>query len=249
MFYRPVDDLWARMLELLSRCDPSSATYGEILFMLGGNLGALRGDYREARRFLVRALRHAIRRGDDYLLSRCLRKYGDYLRCRGHLQFALAALREARRLAQRGPGTRQRIYVTACLGDLERQRENFAAARDLFEQTLLWAKESYIPGWVGHAYLGMAELAFATTQLDEAQILMEQAESHYRSTRPGHLWGEVQVGLLRGRLLRATGQQRWQDVLKETHQRASAVGYRRETALIEQARERSSRFANALMFL
>jgi hypothetical protein len=114
---------------------------------------------------------------------------------------------------------------------------------------LLWAKESYIPGWVGHAHLGMAELAFAATELDEAQILVEQAESHYRNTRPGHLWGEIQVGLLRGRLLRATGQQRWQGVLEETHQRASAVGYRRETALIEQVRERSGRVADALMFL
>jgi hypothetical protein len=85
--------------------------------------------------------RHALRRGDEYLRSRCLRKYGDYLRCRGHLQFVLAMLREARRLAQRGRGTRQRIYVTCCLGDLERQRGNFGAAWELFEQTLAWAKD------------------------------------------------------------------------------------------------------------
>src|SRR5262249_22374853 len=156
-------------------------------------------------------------------------------RCRGHLQLALAALREARRLAQRGRGSRQRIYVTACLGDLERQRENFAAARELFEQTLVWAKEAYIPGWVGHAYLGMAELAFAANQAEEAQILIEQAESHYRNTRPAHLWGAVQVGFLRGRLLRATGRQQWRDVLEETRQRASAVGYRRDAALLQQA--------------
>jgi hypothetical protein len=55
MFYRRVDDVWSSMLELLPQCDPGSPCYGEILFMLGGNLGALRGDYREARRFLVRA--------------------------------------------------------------------------------------------------------------------------------------------------------------------------------------------------
>jgi tetratricopeptide (TPR) repeat protein len=249
MFYRPVDDLWSGMLELLPQCDPGSPSYGEILFMLGGNLGALRGDYREARRFLVRALRHALRRGDDYLLSRCLRKYGDYLRCRGHLQLALAALREARRLAQRGRGTRQRIYVTGCLGDLERQRKNFGAARELFEQTLVWAKEAYIPGWVGHAYLGMAELAFATDQVEQAQILIEQAESHYRNTRPGHLWGEMQVGFLRGRLLLATGRQQWRDVLEETRRRALAVGYQRDAALIQQALDHHSGVANALMFL
>jgi tetratricopeptide (TPR) repeat protein len=217
--------------------------------MLGGNLGALRGNYGETRRFLVRAVRHAVRRGDEYLLSRCLRKYGDYLRCRGHLQFALAALREARRLAQRGRGTRQRIYVTGCLGDLERQRGNFAAARELFEQTLAWAKDAYIPGWVGHAYLGMAELAFAAKQMERARTLVEQAESQYRNTRPAHLWGEVQVGFLRGRLLRALGQEQWRDVLEDTRRRASAVGYQRDTALLQQALEQGGSSANALMFL
>jgi transcriptional regulator with XRE-family HTH domain/tetratricopeptide (TPR) repeat protein len=249
MFYRPVDDVWAAMLELLPQCDPGSPAYGEILFMLGGNLGALRGDYREARRFLVRALRHAVRRGDEYLLSRCLRKYGDYLRCGGHLQLALAALREARRLAQRGRGSRQRIYVTACLGDLERQRNNFGAARELFEQTLVWAKEAYIPGWVGHAYLGMAELAFAANEVEQAQILIEQAESHYRRTRPDHLWGEVQVGFLRGRLLRATGRPEWHEVLEETRRRACDAGYQRDAALLQQALDQGGGAANTLMFL
>jgi transcriptional regulator with XRE-family HTH domain/tetratricopeptide (TPR) repeat protein len=248
MFYRPVDGLWSATLELLPQCDPGSSSYGEILFMLGGNLGALGGDYREARRFLMRALRHALRHGDEYLLSRCLRKYGDYLRCRGHLPFALAALREARRLAHRR-GTRQRIYVTGCLGDLERQRGNFGAARELFEQTLAWAKEGNIPGWVGHAYLGMAELAFAADQMEQAQTLIEQAESHYRNTRPGHLWGEVQVGFLRGRLLREMGREEWRHVLEETRRRASAVGYRRDAALLQQALDLDGSFAHALMFL
>lgn len=249
MFYRPVDDVWSSMLDLLPQCDPGSPCYGEVLFMLGGNLGALRGDYRKARRFLVRALRHALRRGDEYLRSRCLRKYGDYLRCRGHLQFAFAALHEARRLAQRGRGTRQRIYATGCLGDLEHQRGNFGSARELFEQTLVWAKEAYIPGWIGHAYLGMAELAFATKQMEQAHILLEQAESQYRSTRPAHVWGEVQVGFLRGRLLRAAGHDQWRDVLENTRQRASAAGYRRDTALLQQALGQGVSTASALMFL
>jgi hypothetical protein len=135
------------------------------------------------------------------------------------------------------------------LGDLERQRGNFGAARELFDQTLTWAKEGNIPGWVGHAYLGMAELAFAANQMEQAQTLVERAESHYRNTRPGHLWGEVQVGFLRGRLLRGMGRQEWRHVLEETRGRASAVGYRREAALIRQALDLDGSFAHALMFL
>jgi hypothetical protein len=165
------------------------------------------------------------------------------------LQLALATLREARRLAHRGRGTRQRIYVTACLGDLERQRGNFTAGRELLEQTLAWAKESYIPGWVGNAYMGLAELAFASNQVDQAHVLVEQAESHYRNTRPCHVWGEVQVGFLRGRLLRATRRPVWRDVLAETRRRALAVGYHRDAALIRQALDDRGSVAGALMFL
>jgi tetratricopeptide (TPR) repeat protein len=198
---------------------------------------------------LVRALRHALRRGDEYLLSRCLRKYGDYLRCRGHLQLALKALREAKRLAQRGRGSRQRIYVTACLGDLERQRGNFGAARELFEQALAWAKDAYIPGWVGHAYLGLAELAFAANDVDRAQVLIEQAESHYRRTRPAHLWGEVQVGFLRGRLLRAAERPEWRELLEDTRERARAADYHRDAALLQHALDDGGGVGNTLMFL
>jgi tetratricopeptide (TPR) repeat protein len=158
-------------------------------------------------------------------------------------------LREARRLAQRGHGNRQRIYVTACLGDLERQRGNFSAARELFEQTLAWAKENYIPGWIGHAYLGLAELALATDRSEEALVLTEQAESQYRSTRPGHLWGEVRVGSLRGRLLRMAGQAHWRAALEETHRRAAALGYRREAAQLQRALSEENAVAGALMFL
>jgi tetratricopeptide (TPR) repeat protein len=68
--------------------------------MLGGNLGTLRGNYEEARQFLVRAIRHARQRRDHYILARSLRKYGDFLRNRGHLQLARDALLGALRLSE-----------------------------------------------------------------------------------------------------------------------------------------------------
>ena len=69
MFYRPVTELWPQMVDLLSCCDQTQdpESYGEILFMLGGNLGALRGNYEEARQFLTRAIRHARQRRDQYI--------------------------------------------------------------------------------------------------------------------------------------------------------------------------------------
>jgi hypothetical protein len=44
MFYRPVIELWPQMLDLHNCCDQTqdSESYGEIMCMLGGNLGTLR---------------------------------------------------------------------------------------------------------------------------------------------------------------------------------------------------------------
>ena len=97
--------------------------------------------------------------------------------------------------------------------------------------------------------MGLAELAFAANEVDRAHILIEQAESHYRRTRPAHLWGEVQIGFLRGRLLRAIGQPEWREVLEETRQRACDAGYQRDAALLQQALYHSGSVANALMFI
>jgi transcriptional regulator with XRE-family HTH domain/tetratricopeptide (TPR) repeat protein len=187
MFYRPVTELWTHMVDLLACCEPTQDpnSYGEILCMLGGNLGTLRGDYRQARQFLVRALRHARSRRDHYVLIRCLRKYGDFLRYEGHLQLAKTALLEGLRLSARGRGTRQRIYILGCLGDLERQKRNYSAASENFERAIELARSSYIPGWLGNLHLGLAEIAIDRNACDEAKILLQQAEAHYRNTIPG----------------------------------------------------------------
>jgi tetratricopeptide (TPR) repeat protein len=195
MFYRPVTELWPQMVDLLTCCDRTQdlKSYGEILFMLGGNLGTLRGNYEEARQFLLRAIRHARQRRDHYILARCLRKYGDFLRYRGHLQLARDALLEPFRLSGHGRGIRQRIYILGCLGDLERQKQNYAAAREHLERAIELARATFVPGWLGNLHIGLAELALHRNRSDDAKILLEQAEAHYRNTHPRHWWGEIQV--------------------------------------------------------
>jgi tetratricopeptide (TPR) repeat protein len=136
-----------------------------------------------------------------------LRKYGDFLRNRGHLNFARDVLLEALRLSGRGRGTRQRIYILGCLGDLERQRKNYAAALEHFDRAIELARATFIPGWLGNLHLGLAELALDRNRFDEARISLEQAEAHYRNTHPKHWWGEIQVGLSRCRIMQISGSQ------------------------------------------
>jgi tetratricopeptide (TPR) repeat protein len=251
MFYRPVTELWPQMVDLLACCDrmQDPESYGEILFMLGGNLGTLRGNYDEGRRFLLRAIRHAKQRRDHYILARCLRKYGDFLRNRGHLQLARDALLEALRLSGHGRGTRQRIYILGCLGDLERQKQNYAAAREHLERAIELARATFVPGWLGNLHLGLAEVALDRNRLDDAKILLEQAEAHYRNTHPMHWWGEIQLGLARCRLMRATGSQEWTGLARTVHHEAIAAGYSRDAAFASELLNGQLRPRNVLMFL
>ncbi|MBV8329002.1 MAG: tetratricopeptide repeat protein [Verrucomicrobia bacterium] len=251
MFYRPVTELWPQMGDLLNCCDPTQdpESYGDILFMLGGNLGTLRGNYQEARRFLIRAIAHAKQRKDHYILARSLRKYGDFLRNHGHFNFARDVLLEALRLSGRGRGTRQRIYILGCLGDLERQRKNHAAASEHFDRAIELARATFIPGWLGNLHLGLAELALDRNRFDDAKISLEQAEAHYRNTHPKHWWGEIQVGLSRCRLMRMSGSQDWTALARTIHAEAIAAGYSKDAALAGELLKGRVGPRNALMFL
>ena len=217
--------------------------------MLSGNLGTLRGNYKEARQFLLRAIRHARQRRDHYILARCLRKYGDFLRNRGHLQPARDTLLEALRLSGHGRGTRQRIYTLGCIGDLERQKQNYAAAFEHLERAIELARATFIPGWLGNLHLGLAEPAFDRNRFDDAKILLEQAEAHYRNAHPRHWRVEIQVGLARCRLMRAAGSQEWPELARTVHHEAIAAGYSRDAAFASELLNGQPHPRNVLMFL
>jgi len=73
------------------------------------------------------------------------------------------------------------------------------------ERAVELARETFIPGWLGNLHLGLAELALDRNCFEDANILLEQAEAHYKNKHPKHLWGEIQVGLAGCRLMRAAG--------------------------------------------
>jgi tetratricopeptide (TPR) repeat protein len=251
MFYRPVPELWQQMLDLLGcvDCGGDPECYGEILYMLGGNLGTLKGDYRVARQYLVRCIRHARQRKDHYLLTRCLRKYGDFLRFEGHLELAHRTLTEALRLSARGRGTRQRIYILGCLGDLERQKKNYSAATEYFERAIELGRSTFIPGWLGNLHLGLAEIAIDQSSFYQAKVLLDQAEAHYRNTHPRHWWGDTQVALGRCRFMRSAGDPAWTECAHRVQADAMTSGYSKDAAFAASLLTGVECPRNVLMFL
>jgi hypothetical protein len=158
-------------------------------------------------------------------------------------------LLEALRLSGRGRGTRQRIYILGCLGDLERQKQNYAASSEHLEWAVELARATFIPGWLGNLHLGLAELALDRNRFDDAKILLEQAEAHYRNTHPRHWWGEIQTGLARCRLMRAAGTLEWTETARLVHRQAIAAGYSRDAAFANELLNGQLRPRNVLMFL
>src|SRR5258707_2017956 len=251
MFYRPVTELWPQMGDLLNCCDRTQdpKSYGDILFMLGGNLGTLRGNYQEARRFLVHAIEYAKQQRDHYILTRSLRKYGDFLRNRGHLSFARDILLKALRLAGRGRGTRQRIYVLGCLGDLERQRQNYAAAAEHFDRAIEFARVTFNPSWLANLHLGLAELALNRNGFNAGDVLLDQAQSHYKNPHPNRWWGEIKLGLSRLPLFGLSSGQAWTELARAVHSEAIAAGYNKAAAIAQELLNGRLLPRNALMFL
>jgi hypothetical protein len=250
MFYKPIGPLYAQMETLLRKSEENndSEAYGEILFMLGGNLGVLKGSSPQSRQHLFAAIRHSIKSADRYLYCRCLRKYGDLLRARKHFSAARWVLGKGLDVAT-ADQLRHVIYYLASLGDLERQCMNFAAAEDHFEAAIKRARSSFLPGWLGNLYLGLAVLATDKNDNTNAEIYLEQSESYYYKTKPRHVWGEVQLKLGKSRRLLKSGRDEWRDSAEAALELAVEFGYEREASFATQLLQTEKPFEPSLMFL
>jgi hypothetical protein len=135
-----------------------------------------------------------------------------------------------------------------CLGDLERQKGNLSAATEYFEQAVDLARTLYIPGWLGNLHLGLAEVAMERSADNEAWNLLDQAEGHYRKTRPKHAWGDLQVTLGRCRIMRSKGDGAWKELAAGAERDAVTMGYLKEAAFARTLLEGTGG-RNVLMFL
>jgi tetratricopeptide (TPR) repeat protein len=250
MFYKPVLPLIEQMNVLLRSSKESNnpEEYGEILFMLGGNLGTLRGRSHVSRRFLFDAIRHSIKFNDEYLLCRCLRKYGDFLRERKHLNKADWFLHKGFEIAKKHQ-LRHIIYYLGSFGDLERQRRNLTQSERLFDEAIDRARASFVPGWLGNLFLGKAELAVDSGKYDQACVFLEQSEAHYQRTRPRHAWGEIQVNLCRSRIGLLSKNSEWKSFALAAQELSSDFGYQRDQEFAAKLLRTAKPLSTVLMFL
>jgi hypothetical protein len=130
-----------------------------------------------------------------------------------------------------------------------REKQNYAAAAEHLERAVELARETFIPGWLGNLHLGLAELALARNCFEDASILLEQAEAHYKNMHPRHWWGEIQVGLARCRLMRAADNQEWRELARAVHSEAIAADCSRDATVASELLNGQLPPRNVLMFL
>lgn len=189
MFYKPAKALLDEALALYDRLDDRfSKVYNELLFLIGGNLGVLYGDWEFCRRWLDRSEAFAAAHDLPDFHKRNARKIADCLCHFGKLEEARHLLEE--NLPDDGRITgRYEAYLVGALGNVHTCLGNDDEALACYENVLKFACAKGINGWIAHADLGIANVHFKLGNLKEAVDFATRANGIYRRIRQE--WGLI----------------------------------------------------------
>jgi hypothetical protein len=248
MFFCPVSPLLDKTKWALAAIDANAfpALFGELLFMAGGNLGMLAGDLPQATQYLLMAIAAGEQCNDDYLICRSLRKYADILRHDGQLESAALVWSRAWELSEKYRGTRQGIYLLCSMGDLKRQMGLYDESERYFHLCLELARKNGITGWIGHSYLGLAELGLDQEDASAARKWCQLANNCYASIK--QQWGLIQVASCSARAALLDGSP-WLEPAMEARDRSLEYGYGRDYVYNSMGIEEEKYSKNCLLFL
>ncbi|TNE86981.1 MAG: tetratricopeptide repeat protein [Deltaproteobacteria bacterium] len=144
------------------------------LRMLMGEAHLGRGEWPAAAAHLAEAVEAAREEGDQAVVSRCLGSLGRAQFRKGDLEQAEKTLEEALDLAERGAP--ERAATSRALADIKLRSGEFAAARDLWQETLDAAVQSGSSDQEGRARRGLAHARALLGDLSGAALLLEEAD-------------------------------------------------------------------------
>lgn len=189
MFYRPVGKLLDNALALYALIDDRfPQPYNELLFLIGGNLGVLNGQWDLCKEYLKKSEETAA----EYCLQdfpvRNTRKIADCL-CRNNEYAKAIAVIENYLPANGEISNRYEAYLTGALANVYTCVSQDDEALELYNTVLQYAMVKGITGWVAHANLGIANINFKLGNLKEAIDFATRAYAIYR--RICQEWGLI----------------------------------------------------------
>jgi hypothetical protein len=195
MFFAPVDPLLEAAAKLHKGCDPQAFPdlYNELLFLLGGNLGVLSGQFVQASRWVQESLEFARRRDSKDFEIRSMRKHIDLLSQHGQHQRAYDLVRSMVS-PEAQIESRYHMYLLGSLGEVCRHMGRKAEASASFQSLRRHASTRGVPGWHAHALLGLAALSVDVGQAEDAMVYLTGADRIYRTI--GQRWGRIAAAVV-----------------------------------------------------
>lgn len=194
MFYKPVGRLLDEAMALFTQIGSKyPKAYNELLFLIGGNLGVLQGDWEFCEEWLKKSESFATCLGLCDFSKRNARKMADCLCHAGEYK-------EAENLIKKNIPVREEIsgryeaYLVGALANLYTCMSNDDEALDCYERLLKYTVAKGIVGWTAHAYLGIANINFRLGNIKEAVDFADRARSIYNKIQQE--WGLIMTEAL-----------------------------------------------------
>ena len=194
MFYKPAGYLLDEAMALLTQIGSKyPKAYNELLFLIGGNLGVLRGDWKFCEEWLEKSERFATCYGLTDFSKRNARKTADCLCHAGKYKEADELIKKNIHVSGDISG-RYEAYLVGALANLYTCMSNDDDALDCYECLMKYTVAKGIVGWTAHAHLGIANINFRLGNIKEAVDFAERARAIYIKIRQE--WGLIMTEAL-----------------------------------------------------
>ena len=194
MFYRPVQPLIEDACALYVQINSEYAEVkNELLFLIGGNLGVLYGDWQFVDEWLTKSERITASHSNPDFHKRNARKRADYFCSMGNYEKAVALIKE-NLPDDLHISNRYENYLVGALGNVYTCMGYIDEALECYESMLKFSANKGITGWVAHANLGIANINFKLGNLKEATDFATRANLSYRQIRQE--WGLIMSGAM-----------------------------------------------------
>lgn len=196
MFYKPVHRLMDDALSILTRSkDLYPKVTNELLFLIGGNLGVLSGDWEFVNKWLTISEEYSKKHGLIDCSKRNARKLADYF-C--HMKEYEKAKRIILNYVDQHDviSGRYENYLVGALGNIYTCMGYYDEALECYESVLQYSTAKGIIGWAAHANLGIGNINYHLGNLKEATEFVSRAYSMYQQIKQE--WGLIMSGALLG---------------------------------------------------
>ena len=194
MFYKPVSRLIDDALSILTFSqDLYPEVTNELLFLIGGNLGVLSGDWEFVHKWLIISEEYSKEHGLLDYSKRNARKLADYFCHMNEYEKAKSIILAY--IDQHDVITgRYENYLVGALGNVYTCMGYYDEALECYESVLQYSTAKGIIGWAAHANLGIGNINYRLGNLKEAAEFTSRAYSMYKQIKQE--WGLIMSGAL-----------------------------------------------------